>query len=376
MNYRTILFFFAALIVCSSTLTAQNTSDHDHHPREILFPDIPGYYTLSADLHIHTVFSDGLVWPNIRVREAERDHLDAIAITDHLEYQPFQDDIPHPDRNRPYEIARQAAENSDVIVINGAEVTRSMPPGHLNAVFLEDVNELLVDDVFEALRNAKAQDAFIFWNHPSWSRQASDGIARLDSMHLELIEEGLIQGIEVVNSSRFSEEAVEMALDHDLTMIGASDVHGLIDWDWVSTGRHRPATLIFSETRTREGLKEALMEGRTVVAKHDLLIGKEEFLVPLVQETLTITHTGYEGNSSVLNVRIYNNSIHEFILQNTGEYSFHRSSDIIRLPAHKTTGIAVNLPERMEHVEIPFTVLSGLIGPEHHPSILLQSTIQ
>ena len=76
--------------------------------RLIEFPDIPGYQTLKCDLHLHTVFSDGSVWPNIRVQEALRDGLDAIAITDHLEYQPHQDDIPHPDRNRSYEIAVEA----------------------------------------------------------------------------------------------------------------------------------------------------------------------------------------------------------------------------------------------------------------------------
>ncbi len=90
------------------------------------------------------------------------------------------------------------------MVINGVEVTRGMPPGHRNAVFLKDANELLIEDPVEGLRAAKAQDAFIFWDHPSWSRHARDGIARLHPMHIELIEEGLIHGIEVVNHYRFS----------------------------------------------------------------------------------------------------------------------------------------------------------------------------
>ena len=50
-------------------------------------PDIPGYQTLICDFHMHTVFSDGRVWPTVRVDEAWREGLDAIAITDHLEYQ-------------------------------------------------------------------------------------------------------------------------------------------------------------------------------------------------------------------------------------------------------------------------------------------------
>ncbi len=45
-------------------------------------PDIPGYKTLKCDFHLHTVFSDGDVWPTVRVTEAFRDGLDAIAITE------------------------------------------------------------------------------------------------------------------------------------------------------------------------------------------------------------------------------------------------------------------------------------------------------
>ena len=302
--------------------------------------------------------------------------MSAISITDHLEYQPFSSDIPHPDRNRSYEIAKKAAEGTGLMVINGVEVTRGMPPGHRNAVFLKDANELLIEDPVEGLRAAKAQDAFIFWDHPSWSRHARDGIARLHPMHIELIEEGLIHGIEVVNHYRFSKEAVQIALDYDLTMLGNTDVHGLIDWDWINHGLHRPSTLIFSETPTEEGLKEALMAGRTVVAQNNLLIGKEDYLVPLINETLAITGTEYERhNNSVLDVRIRNNSIHEFILKNTGEFSMHRTSDIIRIKPLDTTLITVNLPERMDEIRLSFEVLSALIGSETHPTIVLEHTL-
>ena len=30
-------------------------------------PDIPGYRTLKCDFHMHTVFSDGEVWPTTRL---------------------------------------------------------------------------------------------------------------------------------------------------------------------------------------------------------------------------------------------------------------------------------------------------------------------
>ena len=37
---------------------------------EIQIPDILGFKTLKCDFHMHTVFSDGLVWPTVRVGEA------------------------------------------------------------------------------------------------------------------------------------------------------------------------------------------------------------------------------------------------------------------------------------------------------------------
>ena len=49
---------------------------------------------------MHSVFSDGSVWPDTRIEEAKRDGLDVIATAEHLEYQPWKDDIHHPNRNR------------------------------------------------------------------------------------------------------------------------------------------------------------------------------------------------------------------------------------------------------------------------------------
>ena len=65
---------------------------------------------------MHTVFSDGSVWPNIRVMEAKKDGLDVIATTEHLEYQSWIDDIPHPNRNRSFELATGFAKNSELMV--------------------------------------------------------------------------------------------------------------------------------------------------------------------------------------------------------------------------------------------------------------------
>ena len=56
-------------------------------------PDVPGFKTLKADFHLHTVFSDGNVWPTVHVQDAWRDGLDVIALTEHAEYTPHSADV-------------------------------------------------------------------------------------------------------------------------------------------------------------------------------------------------------------------------------------------------------------------------------------------
>lgn len=45
-----------------------------------------GYNVYKADLHTHSVYSDGDCTPEFRVREAWYDGLDVLAITEHVEY--------------------------------------------------------------------------------------------------------------------------------------------------------------------------------------------------------------------------------------------------------------------------------------------------
>lgn len=102
---------------------------HDNNPiaqaRRVAFPKLEdGRAVLAVDLHAHSVLSDGSVWPDIRLEEARRDGLFALAVSEHLEYQPKKADIPHPYRNRSFELARQAAEagaaSGPLLVIAGS----------------------------------------------------------------------------------------------------------------------------------------------------------------------------------------------------------------------------------------------------------------
>jgi histidinol phosphatase-like PHP family hydrolase len=192
-------------------------------------PDIPGYVTLKCDFHSHTVFSDGNVWPTQRVGEAWRDGLDALAITDHIEYQPRKQYIPT-DHNAAWRIVKTAAEDYNLILVHGAEITRSMPPGHLNALFIQDADSLDKPDFMQVIEAAVKQGAFIQYNHPGWTSQQPDGIPRLYPVHLDLIAKGWLHGIEYFNEYETYRNAavLEMCREHKLAVMGNSDVHGVI----------------------------------------------------------------------------------------------------------------------------------------------------
>ncbi len=369
------------LILCIPILLclqANSQQPHSHElGRKIDFPDIPGYKTLKFDFHQHSVFSDGSVWPDIRVEEAIRDGLDAISLTEHLEYQPHKEDIPHPDRNRAYNLALNYAKDQGLLIANGSEITRSMPPGHTNTIFIADANKLLIEDSIEVFREAKNQGGFTFWNHPNWIAQVKDGMVKLTDMHKKLIAEGLLHGIEVVNDLTYSAEALQIALDNNLTIMGTSDIHGLVDWQYeINQGGHRPITLVFSKEKSLESIKEGLKNQRTVVWFNNLLIGKSEFIVPLIQQSLSIKRANYPGKYDVLSVVIENNSDAEYFLENQSGFTFHSDQDLITIAPHTTKILEIKTKERIETLDIKFKVLNAITAPGVHPEITLEIKVE
>jgi len=355
------------LIISFITGSFAQDSGINEDSRIIEFPDIPEYRTLKCDFHMHTVFSDGSVWPNIRIQEALRDGLDAISITDHLEYSPKMEDIPHPDRNRGYQLAVEAAKGQDLIVISGSEITRSMPPGHANAIFVKDANKLNQDDVMEVYKEAKRQGAFVFWNHPHWTAQRKNGVAVLDEMHLELFSKGLISGIEIYNHTTYSDEALDIAHEHNLALLGNSDMHLLIDWQYDVTGRgHRPVTLIFAKEKSEEALKEALEQRRTAVWFDNTLVGNEEFLAPLVKNSLKVSRL---GKAMVQTLMIENHSDADYILENLSDYTLHNQGSVFVAKSHEATKIQVKTIDELSSFQLRFKVLNALTAPGKHPEI-------
>lgn len=127
---------------------------------EIVIPQVGEYQTLKCDFHIHTVYSDGLVWPTVRVDEAYREGLDCIALTEHLEYRPHKDI--KAGHGRSWEVAQKSAKANGILLIRGSEITRPMAPGHFNAIFVEQCDSLAQTGWRESFKQAKAQNSFFF----------------------------------------------------------------------------------------------------------------------------------------------------------------------------------------------------------------------
>ncbi|MDA3821283.1 MAG: PHP domain-containing protein [Bacteroidales bacterium] len=286
-----IKHFFILLLFLSLNIQAQER----RIPR---IPDIPGYQTLLCDFHMHTVFSDGLVWPTVRVNEAWQQGLDAIAITDHLEYLPHKTDI-RTDYNRSWQIAKEYASNKDVIVISGTEITKGMPPGHLNALFIKDATPILNDDFNKAIEEAANQGAFIMWNHPGWKAQQPDTMKWWDE-HSYLLKKGWLHGIEVTNYNEYYPEAINWARDSGLTMIGSSDMHEpFLEKDLFSKN-HRYITLVFATEKSEGGIRDALFNGRTAAYIENKVIGKPSLLEALFIQSIQISKD--DINTNVLTI--------------------------------------------------------------------------
>ncbi|MBN1845637.1 MAG: hypothetical protein JW810_08145 [Sedimentisphaerales bacterium] len=332
---------------------------------EIQLPDIPGYRTLKCDFHMHTVFSDGVVWPTVRVDEAWRQGLDVIAVTDHIEYQPHKGDIPT-QHNRPYQIVAGRAKERDLLCIRGAEITRDTPPGHFNAIFLHDVEPLDTEDFLECVKQANEQKAFVFWNHHAWKGEEK---GKWLDVHTTMYDNKWLHGMEVCNGSTYYPSAHAWCLEKNLTLFGNSDIHDP-DLRLQSTPQdHRTLTLVFAKERTLEAVQEALRAGRTAVWFDDQLIGRADYLEPLFHACLEV-HAGHHRYKNTVYCTMTNRSDVDLNLRRQGR----QGPQTISLPAGTTGLVKFTAPADVESVTLSYEVTNYLIAPNQ--SLPVQLTIK
>lgn len=311
------VFTFLAFALTAATAGAQTYYQDSHNSemlrhaerrepcrKEIILPQVNGYNVYKADLHTHTVFSDGSVLPKVRVAEAWQDGLDIMAVTEHIEYRPSENtfvDYLEKYRDKKYDKALntriinqasskdgimvdlnrgvketiKAAERYGLTIIPGSEITRDgKTVGHFNALFTTDNNTIYDPDPVQAIRNAKAQGALVMHNHPGWTR------ANIDFTETEKIaySEGLVDGVEVMNGNEFYPGIVDRVKEYGQFIAANTDIHMTTANDYRLTGVDRPMTLIFAKDKSLDSIKEALESDRTLSYGYNTLCGDEQLL--------------------------------------------------------------------------------------------------
>ena len=197
-----------------------------------------------ADLHLHTLASDGMMSAEGLVDYAERrTALDLIAVTDH-------DEVSAALAAREY----AASRGYRVQVVPGVEVTTR--DGHMLALFIEERPPAL-QPMLETAEWVRQRGGLCIAPHP-FTRLTFSLPMRAVS---QAADRGLLAGVEVLNSSpagRTSRaRALAFATERGLALIGGSDAHMM---GVVGLAHTRFAG------RTPDDLRRAI-EGRTTSAE-------------------------------------------------------------------------------------------------------------
>ena len=134
-----------------------------------------------AEVHAHTLASDGMVSPEALVRAAASIGLNVLCITDH----DTMPDIGH---------AIELGASLGVDVVRGEEVTASFPPGiHIVGLFLERQvrMHMSVEDTVDAIHDAGGLAVIAHPFMPTWFASMTPGRAR------QLLESHRVDGIEL-----------------------------------------------------------------------------------------------------------------------------------------------------------------------------------
>lgn len=282
------------------------TERHEPCRKEIMIPStLNGYNVYKADLHTHSIFSDGLVHPKWRVYEAWQDGLDVMAVTEHIEnrayenmfheylkeytdkeYQKGPAGLKNVDINFSIREAKKEAVKYGITIIPGSEITRSgSEVGHFNALFTTDNNLIYDEDPVQSIRNAKSQGALVMHNHPGWRRKD----IKMTPTEKTAYGEGLIDGVEVMNGGMFFPGIIDRVREYNQFIAANTDVHRTTACDYRLTGADRPMTLILAKDKSLESLREALLQRRTIAFGFNTLCGSEELLRDFFHACVKVT---------------------------------------------------------------------------------------
>ena len=357
---------------------------------EIILPQVNGMNLYKADLHIHTIYSDGDVTPDMRVLEAWHDGLDIIAITDHMEYRRIEREmLEYMDRyvredlrekgavntnimrqgpdslgvlvdfNVAYKSAARKAKDYGLMVVRGVEVTRKHN-GDYNAIFTTDNNAVYDPSLEQTLRNARAQGAFIVHNHPDYDANTANHITQVAN---DLYDKGLIDGVEVANGRKTWQYLYTHAVSGGYTPMANSDAHEYIYWKYgrpwdYEIPRYRNMNLILAENLTEKDIREALKAGNSIAYSNNNLVARYDLLEALFKASVEFK------------IQRTSSTQHHIIVVNSSSlpYFFKIGNNEHVLNANGT--LHLTLPKDVQTFDV--NVLNMWYGNDEHPVISVE----
>lgn len=352
----------------------------DVHRKEIVIPQVNGFNVYKADLHTHTVYSDGQVLPKYRIREAWQDGLDIIAVTEHVEYRPVEADfvsylekytdkkhkeaVNHRigadgitkdgimvDLNTAVQISQKLGKSYGLTIIPGLEITRDANEiGHFNALFTTDNNLVYDPDPYQAILNAKAQNAIVQHNHPGWKRKT----LAYSEFQAKVYGEGLVDGVEVVNGDEIYPGIVDRCVKEGLYITANTDIHATTAADYGVNGSDRPMTFIFAKDKSLESVREALEAQRTLAFAFNNVWGADQLLKDLFLACVKVEQVA--GRKYLLT----NISSIPFVLQQKGANRVHLDP---------STSVFMSVPKDGNALEL--AVVNMWNGAESNPNVAI-----
>lgn len=336
---------------------------------EIILPQVNGMNVYKADLHTHSIYSDAELTPEQRVREAWLDGLDIFAMTDHVEYRRHEPNMLKflkgyndgkakkainynvirkaateegikADLNLPTQLAQKAAKayGEAMLIIPACEITREPKTiGHYNALFTTDNNAIYDIDPMQSLRNARKQGALITQNHPGWSRKNCN----ITEFEQAAFDEGLIDGVEIMNGISFYPKAMQRCIDKKLYMLACTDVHGLTS-TYRNCGVFRTMTFIFAKENTSKAIRKALEKRQTLAYSAGHIAGESALLQEFFKASVNCMLLAHGKKSS------------SYALTNTTSigYKLRVGRSTLELPPFQTITINVGLDKEGKHKDV------------------------
>lgn len=111
------------------------------------------------------------------------------------------------------------------------------------------------------------------------------------------------------------------------------------------------------------------MPGRTVAVYNDLLVGKADYLKPLLQASIEIVKAQYIGETQVLEVELKNISSSDLLFENAMPFTFYDSSPVFEIPAGKSKILKIKTLENLDNLELKLLALGAFSAPKVHPTI-------